>query len=245
MKALEEIWADRRYEREPTYTRHLGLMEQPTAYAAFGAHPEFAEAMRLVGQEVKARALDLGRVWSMILNIKHAAARCPGAAFAELGVWRGCTAALIALYAKELDRKMYLADTFAGFPQAHFEPGMGEGKENAFKDTTLDIARQFVGDYPGNRWIVGMFPDAATAEMRDERFAFVSIDVDLYLPVLEGLRFFWPRMAPGGIVFVHDYSSGHWPGATRAVDEFCAGNGIAGIVLPDAAGSYALARQPG
>jgi hypothetical protein len=50
-------------------------------------------------------------------------------------------------------------------------------------------------------------------------------------------------MVPGGVIFVHDYSSGYWPGATRAVDEFCALNGVAGCLLPDLAGSYVLTRQ--
>jgi hypothetical protein len=79
--------------------------------------------------------------------------------------------------------------------------------------------------------------------MRNDTYAFVSIDCDLYEPIAEGLKFFWPRMVLGGMIFVHDYSSGHWPGTTRAVDEFCARNGIAGSLLPDLAGSYVLTRQ--
>lgn len=79
--------------------------------------------------------------------------------------------------------------------------------------------------------------------MRDDRFAFVSIDCDIYEPVRQGLEFFWPRMQRGGVIFVHDYSSGYWPGATKAVDEFCAHNGIAGCVLPDLAGTYILVRN--
>ena len=79
--------------------------------------------------------------------------------------------------------------------------------------------------------------------MRDDKFAFVSIDCDIYEPILEGLNFFWPRTVPGGMIFIHDYSSGYWPGATRAVDEFCRANRARGMLLPDFAGSYVLVKQ--
>jgi O-methyltransferase len=150
---------------------------------------------------------------------------------------------VLSYYAEKFDRKIYLADTFEGFAETQFENGMGEGKEKAFKDTSLDAARTVVGDYFGIRWILGVFPHSATDEMRAEQYSFVSIDCDIYEPIMEGLKFFWPRMNVGGMVFVHDYSSGHWPGATRAVNEFCQTNGVRGVLLADMAGSFVLVRQ--
>ena len=38
-----------------------------------------------------------------------------------------------------------------------------------------------------------------------EKFAFVSLDTDLYKPTLAGLEFFWPRMSKGGFIFIHDF----------------------------------------
>jgi hypothetical protein len=35
-----------------------------------------------------------------------------------------------------------------------------------------------------------------------------------------GLECFYPRLSPGGILLLHDYCSGYWPGATQAIDEF-------------------------
>jgi hypothetical protein len=176
------------------------------------------------------------------LNAKHVLSKCAGSV-AELGVYQGQSSALLSLYAKMFGRKMYLADTFQGFDEKQYEEGMGEGKQAAFKDATLESARAVVGEYEGNRWAVGMFPDSVTEEMQSDSYAFVSIDCDIYEPIIRGLEFFWPRMVPGGIIFIHDYSSGHWPGATRAVDEFCAQNGVTGCLLPDFAGSYVIARQ--
>lgn len=236
---LDEIWTKKIYHHESSYTPDFGLMLQPCSFTDFQQHNEFPEIFRLYTQGDRFRGLDFARIWSLILNVKHALSRCSGAV-AELGVYQGQSAALLSFYARLFARKVYLADTFSGFAQEQFEAGMGTGKQTAFKDVTLENARAIVGDYEGNRWVIGTFPDSVTDEMRAETYAFVSIDCDLYEPILEGLRFFWPRMSPRGVIFVHDYSSGHWPGAARAVDEFTAETGVPGCLLPDLAGSYVL-----
>jgi hypothetical protein len=241
MKALDDIWNDRSYDRETSYTANIGLMLQPCSFTDFHKHVEFVEIFRRWTQNDRFRGLDFARIWSMVLNVKHALSRCPGSV-AELGVYQGQSAALLSFYAETFGRKMYLADTFQGFADEQYEPEMGPGKQVAFKDVTLESAQAVVGDYEGNRWVVGVFPGSVTDEMREDTYAFVSIDCDLYEPIREGLDFFWPRMASGGIIFIHDYSSGHWPGAMRAVDEFSAQNGVEGCLLPDLAGSYVIVR---
>lgn len=242
MKLLDEIWNNRIFEKEISFTEKLGLMAQPNSFTDFRLHPDFAEAFRLFTQNDPFRRLDFARAWSLVLNLKQALSRSPGSV-AELGVYKGNSAALLSFYARKFERKMYLLDTFSGFSEQQFDQDMGEGKQQAFKDTSVEAVRSVVGDYPGNQWVIGVFPDSATNEMREDTYGFVSIDCDLYEPIAEGLNFFWPRMAPGGMIFVHDYSSGFWPGATRAVDEFCAVNGVFGSLLPDLSGSYVLTRQ--
>ena len=242
MRELEAILAGRSYESTRSYTRHLAAILQPCSYTEFGTHPDFDKAFGLWTQRDHYRGLDFARIWSLVLNLKHTLSRCPGSVV-EIGVYQGQSSAVLSFYAEKFERKVYLADTFEGFASAQFEEGMGEGKETAFKDTSLDAAREIVGDYSGIRWIVGTFPDSATEEMRADSYSFVSVDCDIYQPIIESLRFFWPRLNVGGMVFIHDYSSGHWPGASRAVDEFCEVTGVRGMLLPDLAGSYVLVRQ--
>jgi hypothetical protein len=244
MRELETVLRDRSYENGPSYTRDLAVMLQPGSYSELGAHLDFDEAFRRWTREDTFRGLDIARVWSMVLNLKHVLSRTSGS-IAELGVYKGQSAALLSYYAEMFGRALYLADTFQGFAEAQYqhEEEMSEGKQVAFKDTSLEAAQRVVGDYAGNRWIVGLFPDSVTDEMRRDQYAFVSIDCDIYEPILEGLKFFWPRMLPGGMIFIHDYSSGHWPGATRAVDQFCAAEKVRGVLLCDLAGSYVLTRQ--
>jgi SAM-dependent methyltransferase len=241
MKALDDIWNGRLYREDISFTDNIGLMLQPSSFTDFHSHPDFAEAYRLFTQNDPFRGLDFARIWSIVLNAKQALTKCAGS-LAELGVYQGQSSALLSFYAKQFERKIYLLDTFEGFAQQQYEEGMGEGKQAAFKDVSLESAHAVVGRYEGNRWVVGMFPNSITEEMRNDTYAFVSIDCDIYEPIVEGLRFFWPRMSAGGMIFIHDYSSGYWPGATRAVDEFCTQNAIAGCLLPDYAGSYVLTR---
>jgi hypothetical protein len=244
MKILDEI-AQGKFDRtQPTYSKRLAITCQPQSRSDHGKHSDFDEAFRRYTQGDVGRGFDFARVWSLALNCEQALSRRQGSV-AELGVYKGHCGAMLSLYAEQYGRKMYLCDTFDGFPEAQYEEDMGEGKKAAFKDVSLASVKAVVGDYSGNRWVVGAFPESITEEMRDDRFAFVSIDCDIYEPIRAGLEFFWPRMDIGGMIFIHDYGSGYWPGATKAVDEFCAKRGVAGCLLSDLAGTYALARSAG
>ena len=72
---------------------------------------------------------------------------------------------------------------------------------------------KFVKLYRG--WIPSRFVD-----VDKKHFSFIHIDVDLYLPTLDSLKFFWPKLVKGGYIVVDDYGSSQFPGASLAVDEF-------------------------
>lgn len=142
---------------------------------------------------------------------------------AEMGVFQGDFAAVINyLFA---DRKCYLFDTFEGFDQEELEFDLDRGYSKkvflefeTFNKTSEEIVLEKMA-YPERIEIrKGLFP--ATAEGLEEEFAFVSLDADLYLPILNGLRFFYPRLARGGYIFVHDYNYWGFPGVRQAVDDF-------------------------
>jgi hypothetical protein len=65
----------------------------------------------------------------------------------------------------------------------------------------------------------GWIPDRFI-EIQTEKFSLVNIDVDLYQPTLDSLKFFYPRLISGGIIYIDDYSRPYWPGADKAVIEF-------------------------
>ena len=75
------------------------------------------------------------------------------------------------------------------------------------------------------------------------KFAFVNLDCDLHKPMLAGLEFFYPRLSKGGMIFLHDYSSGYWEGCKQAIDMFCKQNKCQIVLLPDLSGSAVLVKH--
>jgi O-methyltransferase len=70
----------------------------------------------------------------------------------------------------------------------------------------------------------------------------VSIDADLYDPIYNGLKYFYPRLKQGGYIFIHDYNNDSYKGAKEAVRFFCKENNLPYFPLPDAAGSAIIAK---
>lgn len=63
----------------------------------------------------------------------------------------------------------------------------------------------------------GHVPDTLSGV--DDTFCFVNLDMDLYYPTLEALKFFYPRMAENGVILLHDYYS-TLLGVKKAVYDF-------------------------
>lgn len=157
----------------------------------------------------------------------------PGAT-AELGVWQGVFSEAINLLFP--DRKLYLFDTFEGLDERDVQHDKADGLTGAVSglmgDTSVEQVLKRM-KYKGNCIVKkGYFPD--TAEGLEEEFCFVNIDCDLYLPIYEGLRYFYPRLVKGGYIFVHDYLFDFYGGAKKAVRQFSEESGVPYFVLPDA-----------
>jgi O-methyltransferase len=163
---------------------------------------------------------------------------------AELGVYRGHTASVLAEFARRTARTVHLLDTFEGFHSADFSSADADTKLR-FADTSLQLVRERVGS-DGVSFVRGRFPETAAQLPPDGRYCLVHIDCDLFMPIVAGLEYFYPRMTPGGFIIIHDYSSLHWEGAEKAVDEFFADKPEFVLPLPDGAGSAAVrkAAQP-
>lgn len=95
---------------------------------------------------------------------------------------------------------------------------------------TLEQVRASLSAFPGISYRPGWIPSAFPAE-DGARYRFVHVDVDLYQPTRDSFEYFWPRLVPGGVMVCDDYD---WPGAKRALDEFCARAGISVHVTPEA-----------
>ncbi|MBO9594858.1 MAG: class I SAM-dependent methyltransferase [Niabella sp.] len=162
-------------------------------------------------------------------------------AVAELGVYRGD----FARYINEAfpEKKLYLFDTFNGFSkkdvlveQAHdYSPGSQD-----FSDTSVELVLGKMSK-PGNCIIKkGYFPDSL--EGLEDTFAFVSLDADLYQPIFEGLKYFYPRLSKGGFIFIHDYNNDEYKGVKKAVTDYCKDQGVPFVPICDPWGTAVIAK---
>lgn len=141
---------------------------------------------------------------------------------AELGVFRGTFSKVI--NKKFYMKKCYLFDTFESFNEeeyqkefmeGHFEEGWGENFKNTSDEYVLSQM-----PYPGQCEIrKGFFPDTVSG-LEQETYCFVSIDVDFEQSILEGCRYFYPRLVKGGVIFVHDYNNRYLEGVKKAIQTY-------------------------
>jgi len=164
---------------------------------------------------------------------------------AELGTYKGETATVLATMARRMDTTAWVLDTFEGFNLADLT-GVDAVHKMEFDDTSLEAVRALVGEQ-NVRYIKGYFPESASQMPDGLAFCLVHIDCDLYVPITHALKYFYPRLVPGGYLIVHDYASLSWDGAEKAVDEFFADKPEAIIPLTDGCGSAVIrkARAPG
>jgi hypothetical protein len=181
---------------------------------------------------------DMSRMLTLLFNADKVIADGVSGDFAEVGVYRGNSAKLLAslLADKRSSRNLHLFDTFGGFDVRDLT-GLDAHRPALFADVAVDQVRKFVGQEHLCRYWVGYFPDSAQDMQSDSMFAFVHLDLDLYAPMKAGLEFFYPRMPRGATMVLHDYFSGHWPGATAAVDEFLSDKPESVVLMPDKSGT--------
>jgi hypothetical protein len=159
---------------------------------------------------------------------------------AELGVYKGNTATMLATMARRMGTTAWMLDTFEGFNPGDLT-GIDASHRMEFADTSLEAVRALVGD-ENVRYVKGYFPNSAAQMPGDLSFSLVHIDCDLYAPIVHALNYFYPRLVPGGYLIVHDYGSLAWDGAEKAVDEFFADKPEPVMPLTDGCGSVVIRK---
>jgi hypothetical protein len=179
------------------------------------------------------------RIWAVINAVRHVSnLRVPGE-FVECGVWRGgstMAAALALRQLKDLQRTVYLYDTFEGMPppSAHDRDFSGrdaaEQLREADRNTSNlwclagleEVKRNVISTgYPPDRlrFVQGKVEETIP-EQAPDRIALLRLDTDWYESTRHELVHLYPKLSPGGILIIDDY--GYWQGARRATDEYFA-----------------------
>jgi len=164
---------------------------------------------------------------------------------AELGVFQGDFARYINMAFP--NRICYLFDTFESFRPSELILEMergnaGEALNRRFMNTSVE---RVVSRMPNKDQIVckkGFFPESLNG--LEDRFAFVSLDVDFEQAIYDGLEYFYPRLNKGGYMFVHDYNSYRLKGVSKAIATYEEKSGIqlVKVPLPDLDGTIVISK---
>ena len=136
---------------------------------------------------------------------------------AEVGVYKGGTAKLLAKSFESKGKIVHLFDTFTGMPES--DTARDFHMAGDFGDTSLEKVRNFLSDCINVRFYQGFFPETSKP-VENTTFCIVHVDADIYQSISDCCRFFYPRLERGGIMVFDDYGFISCPGAKIAVDEF-------------------------
>jgi O-methyltransferase len=176
-------------------------------------HPHEPEAFELIRQ-IKAETqmllseLEAFQIYSAVTKT----AKLDGD-IAEVGVYKGGSAKLIS---ETTTKPVHLFDTFEGLPDVSQNDNPEEFRKGDYS-ASLESVKSYLRKYPNVHFYVGFFPSTA-GPVENKKFSFIHLDVDIYESTLSCLKFFYPRMASGGVIISHDYPKSK--GVQRAVDGF-------------------------
>jgi hypothetical protein len=147
----------------------------------------------------------------------------------EAGAWRGGASILIRATLDTLgdERVLWVADSFAGFPDSGSEDADLDLEEYGFLVAPLDrVRRSFarLGLERGVEFVPGFFADTLP-DLRAKRWSLVRLDSDTYESTKLALESLYPGLSAGGYLIADDYK--FIPECRRAVDEFRAEHDIA------------------
>ena len=162
--------------------------------------------------------------------VEHVLREDPTEEFAEVGCFQGHSTYIIASILAQHGHPgpLHVFDSFEGGLSDRQPEDKSEIREMSAEG--LELEKQWfssseehvsavLSEFGFCKLYRGWVPDRFS-EVADRRFALVHVDVDLYQPTLDSLRFFFPRLKNGGVLVVDDYGWRDFPGAGKAVDEF-------------------------
>jgi len=143
----------------------------------------------------------------------------------ELGCWRGLSTYQLATQLKErnFQNEFSLFDSFEGLSEVNEidkrnDVDIDYNKKRKLFECSEDIVKENLKEFNFIKYYKGWVPDRFE-EVKDKRFSFVHVDLDLYQPIIDSIKFFYPRLNTGGVMVFDDYGCATFPGAKKAVDE--------------------------
>ena len=165
----------------------------------------------------------------------------------ETGVWRGGACIFMRAILKAYgvtDRRVWVADSFAGLPAGKPEEYPADTKSQLHRYEALAISLETVQSNFRKygllddqvRFLQGWFHESLP-KAPIERLAVARLDGDMYESTLVALDALYHKLSPGGFVIIDDY--GAVPGCRKAVHDFRDKHGISDkIEMIDGIGAF-------
>jgi O-methyltransferase len=192
----------------------------------------------------RSRFFELGQLFSQTRCVEGDVAECGSA----LGISSHFICQILAAERPGFDGAGYhVFDSFAGLSEPAAEDAIPDNHPDAQRLRDMCRAGMFavplarvqrnLAEFPAITFHPGWIPETFH-ELPETRYRFVHLDVDLYDPTFDGLEYFYPRLASGGMIVSDDYA---WPGARLAFEDFRAVSGAAMETTPL---DQAIVRKP-
>jgi O-methyltransferase len=160
--------------------------------------------------------------------------------FIETGVWRGGCCILMrgVLAANSVtDRKVYVADSFAGLPRPNPERYPLDAGNTSYTRNDLAISEEEVRDNFARYglldgqvvFVKGFFSDTLP-QLDAGPFSVIRLDGDSYESTYVALEHLYPKLSVGGFVIIDDY--GAIARCRQAVDDYREKFGISEDLVP-------------
>lgn len=147
------------------------------------------------------------QILDFVIAILRAPRDIPGVII-EAGCFRGVSTAKFSLAASLAGKQLVVLDSFQGIPpnsEQHETYGRAVSfEEGDYAGSQDEVVRNITkyGDITSCRFVAGWFDD--TLPHFNEPVAAVYLDVDLVSSTKVCLKYLWPLLNPGGVVFSQD-----------------------------------------
>jgi hypothetical protein len=158
--------------------------------------------------------------------------------FVECGVYRGAMTRMILHYIDfQLlpQKRFYLLDTFNGVPlESLTEEEISLRRPAKFEESYERVKKTFSA-FENVTVVRGAIPGTLT-EVKSDRVAYLSLDMNAAAPEIAAAEYFWPKLVSGAVVLLDDYGWPYHDVQRREFDRFAARHGVKVLPAPTGQG---------
>lgn len=185
------------------------------------------DELRLYGRDWPQHAhtmIGMKRLHSLHETLDYVRENNIGGDFIETGVWKGgaCIFAKMYFDLYSMDKKVFVADSFAGLPKPQWP------EDNGDTHYTVDVLRVSMEDVQNNFslygclddkvvFLKGWFEDTLPNNPMIDKLSVLRMDGDMYKSTMDVFSSCYHKVTKGGRVIIDDYCL---PNCKKAVDKF-------------------------